>query len=356
MTDMTEIDLLEEINSISKIHTLKRHDIDRIMIELAERITKSLRIERISVWLLDPTGSAIVSMGEYDNRTDTFTKENTLHRTDAPKYFEEIAKNDIVYVRDVTTSPITSSMNENYNIPNEIISLLDIPLRMDGRLIGVMCYEKTGTIPKEFTEKERFFAMSSALVFASNLEARARRVIQSELDQQLAEKETLLKEIHHRVKNNLAVVSSLIKLQSEKARDQFHQSLLDECVNKIRSIADIHEIVYQNNSLSEISTIDYFSKLLDGIKAFYSSKDVKVELTKNIEDFTLSLEKMIPLGLIVNEVLTNAYKHAFPDGRAGHISFDLEENDDSVELMISDNGVGMPEKSELEPKLGIEII
>ena len=114
--------------------------------------------------------------------------------------------------------------------------------------------------------------------------------------------------------------------------------------------------MYQNNSLSEIITIDYFSKLLDGIKAFYSSKDAKVELTKNIEDFTLSLEKMIPLGLIVNEVLTNAYKHAFPNGKAGHISFDLGENDDSVELMISDNGVGMPEESELEPKLGMEII
>jgi len=353
---MEEIDLLEEINSISKIHTLKRDDIDRIMIELAQRITQSLRIERISVWLMDAKGSSIVSIGEYDSRDNVFSKDSTLLREDAPNYFEEIAKNDIIYVKDVTTSSVTESMNENYNLPNQIISLLDVPLRMDGRLIGVMCYEKTGSVPKEFNEKERFFAMSTSLVFASSLEARARRTIQEELDQQLAEKETLLKEIHHRVKNNLAVVSSLIKLQSEKARDEYHRSLLNECVNKIRSIADIHEIVYQNNSLSEISAVDYFNKLLDGIQAFYSQNDAKVDLVKNIQDFTLSIEKMIPLGLIVNEVITNAYKHAFTERNTGLISFDLVKSKKSIELTIKDTGVGIAKDSEFEPKLGMEII
>ena len=353
---MAEIDLLDEINSISKIHTLKRDDIDLIMREFAERITRSLRIERMSVWLLNSDETAIISMGEYDTRTDSFKKESILTIEDAPNYFIEIAKNEILYVEDVTTSSITSGMNETYNIPNQIKSLLDIPLRLDGKLLGVMCFENTGEVVKSFSEKERFFAMAISLVFTSNLEARARRALQHVLDQELAEKETLLKEIHHRVKNNLAVVASLINMQSEKARDAYHQNLLSECSNKIRSIADIHDMVYQNNSLSAISTKSYFEKLLAGIESFYSNGDSNIEQKRTIDDFNLSIEKMIPLGLIVNEVITNAYKHAFADHKLGQIIFDLKHNADSIILTIRDNGVGLTKGAEFEQKLGMEII
>ena len=353
---MIEIDLLDEINSISKIHTLKRDDIDLIMIEFAQRITRSLRIERMSVWLLNTDETAIVSMGEYDTRFETFKKDSVLDVKNAPNYFAEISKNEILYIADVTVSPITESMNETYNFPNQIKSLLDIPLRIDGKLLGVMCFEKTGDLVKTFSEKERFFAMAISLVFASNLEARARRSLQAVLDEQLAEKETLLKEIHHRVKNNLAVVSGLIGLQSSKARDSYHRNLLDECKNKIRSIANIHDIVYQNESLSEISTKAYFETLLSGLHTFYANSELLVEQKVTVQDFHLTIEQMIPLGLIVNEVITNAYKHAFRGRKTGTISFELKQNDDSIVLMISDDGVGLPDDSVFDPRLGMEII
>ncbi|XOV66488.1 MAG: histidine kinase dimerization/phosphoacceptor domain -containing protein [Fluviicola sp.] len=353
---MKEIDLLQELNSISKTHSLQREEIDQIMIEFAGRITRSLKIERMSVWLLNYDERKMTSLGEYDKRDESFKKDTVIPMSMCPEYFAALEKDEILYVPNVLESPITSGLNENYSKPAEIISLLDIPLRFDGQMIGVMCFEKTGTEVKEFDGKERFFAQAISLVFSSNLEARKRRALQEHLNNELNEKETLLKEIHHRVKNNLAVVSSLLNMQSSKAKDAYHRGLLEDCRGKVQSIADIHDIVYQTNSFSAISVQKYFSQLLEEILQFYDGdeKDISIEL--NIDDFELSTQTLIPLGLIVNEVVTNSFKHAFKEKSGGEVSFTLIEKDGFIQMNIIDNGVGFNEEDSTQYRLGMDIV
>ncbi|MCB9195669.1 MAG: GAF domain-containing protein [Flavobacteriales bacterium] len=350
------INLLEELNNISKIHTLSRDDIDNLMIEFARRVLTTLKLERMSVWIFNEDRTEIVSIGEYDLPTHQFTKDSHLKRENYPSYFKAISENKILLVENVHTNPQTIELDSDYSAPNNVISLMDIPMRLEGELIGVMCFEKTGQHERVFSKKEQVFALSIAIVFASNLEARYRRALQARLDEELKEKTILLNEIHHRVKNNLSVVSSLVHLQSYKAKDSFHESLFEECRTKIDSIASIHEIIYKTRSYSKIDLKLYFDRLLEELATFYSTEDSKITLHSDICKGSIELEQALPLALILNEVITNSYKHAFEDRDKGEIKVTLKMLDHVLVLEIKDDGIGIKDHFITMKSLGMEII
>ena len=350
------INLLEEINHASKIHRLQPDDIDGLMIEFGKRISFTLRIERISIWLFNEQRDAIVSIGEYDLAKREFTKGNTLLKSAYPMYFKAISENKILLAPNIITNENTRELAKDYSKPNNLISLMDIPLRVEGELIGVICFEKTGTEQRIFTDNEQIFAMSIAMVLASTLEARKRRALQHLLKEELKEKEILIKEIHHRVKNNLAVVSSLINLQASKAMDGFHKILFDECRNKISTIAKIHEEVYKSNSFASVNLKDYFENVLTDLQKFYSNNGKTIELKYTVEPVNLEPNYVLPLSLIVNEVVTNSYKHAFAGRDNGKIEITIKLENKKVALTIIDNGTGFNETVLKPDSLGIEII
>ncbi len=352
----TSINLLTEINSLSKIHTLKRNDIDAMMIEFAKRILVTLHIERMSVWLFNKKKDAVISIGEYDLPNAQFNKESILQKNKYPLYFKAISENEILLVPNIYKNSSTIELSANYSLPNGIISLMDIPLRIAGELVGVMCFEKKGSVERNFTKNEQVFALSTAAVFASTLEARYRRALQVKLDKELKEKNLLIKEIHHRVKNNLSIVSSLLNLQSNKSKDDFHKKLFEECQSKVDSIASIHEMVYRTKSFAEISTKAYYTKMLKSIGELHSNKDRKVKLNISIKDFLLKIEQALPLALLTNEVMTNIYKHAFENNKSAEINFSLKTKGKAMQLIISDNGKGFKNKLNKLDTLGFDII
>jgi two-component sensor histidine kinase len=356
MVKYPEINLLEEIDSLSRIHSLHRDDIDVMMIEFAKRITLALGIERMSVWLFNPEGTGIVSIGEYDLATRKFTKGSLLSEEMFPSYFKAIRENEILKVENVFSHPATAEFTDNYMKQHEIISLMDIPMRIEGNLTGIMCFEKTGIKEKHFSQDEQFFALSLAMVFSSALEARQRRVLQHKLDQELREKETLIKEIHHRVKNNLSVVSSLIGLQSSKSKDEFHRNLFDECRMKINAISDIHNHIYTAERFTEINIRENLGNLLKQLEGFYQNHDARANLDIRIDDVFLHIDQAMPLSLIINEVVTNSYKHAFHDRQGGLIQIEITQVGSIIQVSISDNGSGYQEKEQNSPSLGMEII
>ena len=355
---MQDIDLLQELNNISKTHTLQRDEIDQIMIEFAGRITRSLKIERMSVWLLDFDKREMTSMGEYDRRDESFQKDNVIPMSLCPEYFEALEKDEILYVPNVMESPITEGLKESYNKPAGVITLLDIPLRFDGQMIGVMCFEKTGDEIKVFDPKERFFAHAISMVFSSNLEARKRRALQAHLDKELHEKETLLKEIHHRVKNNLQVISSILNLQSSFVSDENTLGILQESRNRIRSMAIIHENLYRTEDFASIKFDNYLRNLTANLIASYSV-DRKIEFDADLQEVDLVLDQAIPCGLLTNELITNALKYAW-EGLEGasKIRLKLEQEEAMIKLTIADNGIGLPQEFEemQSDTLGLQLV
>jgi PAS domain S-box-containing protein len=170
-----------------------------------------------------------------------------------------------------------------------------------------------------------------------------RRAAEERIRVALREKEVLLKEIYHRVKNNLQMVVSLLTLQSRNAGHDAARSALDDGANRIKSMALVHEQLYRSGDLTVIAFADYIQQLLHHIAEAQGESGGRVTLRSEIVPVDIGIETAVPLGLIVNELVTNAYKHAFPGGRKGSIFLRLQPlNDGQLEFSVVDDGVGLP--------------
>jgi len=163
-----------------------------------------------------------------------------------------------------------------------------------------------------------------------------------EIRRSLQEKEVLLKEIHHRVKNNLQVVYSLIDLQVHTLKDQNMINILHDSQNRVRTMSLIHETLYRSDDLSHIRISQYLQNLVNALFSTYSASPERIRAELDIEDIQLDVESAIPCGLIANELMSNAFKHAFPDGRAGQIRIGFYLDKEVYTLSFADNGVGIP--------------
>ena len=208
--------------------------------------------------------------------------------------------------------------------------------------------EKKDLVVQEEIKRQRNFRNSALAVlvfmlFFSLVVYRQRNKLAREKkksDQLLLDKELLLREIHHRVKNNLEVVSSLLALQSAQIDDAQTKDAMQESQNRVQSIGIVHQKLYQGTNLGGIEMKDYFINLSESIlDSFGAEKRVTIECA--MEQLDVDIDTAVPLGLIVNELLTNTLKYAFPQGQAGKVQIKLhKQKDGMLQLEVSDNGVG----------------
>lgn len=174
----------------------------------------------------------------------------------------------------------------------------------------------------------------------------------------LDEKTTLLSEIHHRVKNNLAIVSGLLQLQKSEVNDNRLSTIFDQSINRIISIAMVHELMYSSDDLSSINVHDYLDKLIPAISSTMQNRIQDVEFDIDVQDHRLNINEAIPLGLLLNELITNSFKYAFKGRSNNRIAIHLSVNDKQIQVSYSDNGIGYPEHIDFNtPKnLGLNLI
>jgi PAS domain S-box-containing protein len=197
------------------------------------------------------------------------------------------------------------------------------------------------------------------LVAEVNVDITERKQAEEEIKKSLREKEVLLREIHHRVKNNMQVISSLLKLQSKYIKDEDDAEMFKESQNRIKSMALVHEKLYQSEGLANIDFKEYIKHLTDMLVRSYGMNTGEITLSIDVEDAAIEIDSAIPCGLIVNELVSNSLKHAFPEVKNGAIKISLHSIDDNeMELTISDNGVGMPEKLDYTnvDSLGLKLV
>ncbi|MEM1172035.1 MAG: PAS domain-containing protein [Cyanobacteria bacterium P01_H01_bin.35] len=170
-----------------------------------------------------------------------------------------------------------------------------------------------------------------------------RKQAETQIQNSLQEKEVLLKEIHHRVKNNLHIISNLLDLQSDYIEDEKVLELFGDSQNRIQTMALIHEQLYQSKDLGQIDFTEYIHTLMDNLLCSYSSRENIINPIINAEHINLNLETAIPCGLIINELVTNSLKYAFPNGKNGEIGLELHQDEkEKIYLKIRDNGIGIP--------------
>jgi len=189
------------------------------------------------------------------------------------------------------------------------------------------------------------------LLFRANRNAKKHRMILEEKNNQiqsaLSDKETLLREIHHRVKNNLQVISSLLSLQSRQIDDPTAQQAIQEGRNRVKSMALIHQNLYQDEDLVGVDISVYIAKLSRSLVNSYKVSE-NIDIKTDIEKIKMDVDQIIPLGLILNELITNSLKYAFDEGVQGQIEVNLKSDDEYVRLEVKDNGKGLPEDFSIE--------
>jgi len=179
----------------------------------------------------------------------------------------------------------------------------------------------------------------------------------SELELRVAERDALLKEVHHRVKNNLQVIASMLEMQARRTDDVAAFRQLEEACNRVMSIAQIHELLYQSGSLAGVDLTGYAAKLVPQLVAFYNMED-RVEIAVQGESVSIDLERAVPCGLLLNELVSNTCKHAFPGNDRGRLTVRLTREDEQIRLTVEDTGIGLPAGLDLTrlDSLGLTIV
>jgi two-component sensor histidine kinase len=189
---------------------------------------------------------------------------------------------------------------------------------------------------------EQFAHLASVILERKNGEDTL-RLMNRQLRDSLDEKESLLKEVHHRVKNNLQLISSMLSLQASGITDRSVAELFAESRNRVRSMALVHENLYRAGNFSKIAMRNHIETLSASLTRAYGLKDDCVKLVTQVEDVLLDLDIAISVGLIINELTSNSLKHAFPDGRPGSVRVELVRYDTKrCILTVHDDGVGFP--------------
>ncbi|MEA5624519.1 PAS domain S-box protein [Nostoc sp. UHCC 0251] len=185
-----------------------------------------------------------------------------------------------------------------------------------------------------------------------------RQKAQVKLKNALAEKEVLLKEVHHRVKNNLQIVSSLLQLQSQTLKDPEAIKALRESQNRIESISLIHKNLYTSANIGKIDVADYIHNLAASLLISYQICPGKIALETDIDSVSLNVDQAIACGLVINELISNALKHAFPNQQVGTISIALRNVGNNIEMIIRDNGIGLPDNLDWKntDSLGLSLV
>jgi PAS domain S-box-containing protein len=208
--------------------------------------------------------------------------------------------------------------------------------------------ERSGT--RRFGETGQIIVHIEAIASENGQECRAvinditeRKRGEEKIQASLLEKETMLKEIQHRVKNNLQVISSLLGLQSSYIQDEKSREIFKESQDRISTMAKIHTMLYQSEDMSRVDFGGFIRDLVGRLQQFYGIAGSPVKIHVNVSDVSLTIETSIPCGLILNELVSNALKHAFPEGNGGEVNISMTTAGDRVVLTVQDNGIGFPE-------------
>jgi two-component sensor histidine kinase len=344
------------------------HEIDQAILAAdSPQAIAQAALERIGSIISCPS-SGIVAIDSETRETRvlaTRTADQTLIGTEAHFPLAVLAHVDMYRqgeTRVVDDIRSVSKLSHAEQVMSElgVRSYIGVPLIVHEELIGVLvlvAHEPRVCLP-ENAEVAQEVARSLAIAIqqARLREELQRRTQQVELS--LREKEALLQEVHHRVKNNLQVISSLLSLQSERIK---HRPTLDIFLDsqvRVQSMALVHEALYQSPELAQVDFGEYVRSLTGYLLRAYGISPGKVVLKTDVRDVTLGISVAVPCGLIINELVSNAVKHAFPEGNSGEITVGLYSDQTGFRLVVRDDGIGLPVDLDLQnpDSLGLQLV
>lgn len=237
----------------------------------------------------------------------------------------------------------------------------DIPfVVISGTLGDDIAVEMVKNGATDYVLKQRLIRLVPVIERAihENDERMKRRNAESLIRQSLREKEILLKEIHHRVKNNLQIISSIIKLQASYSNDSTTKEICKDLQTRVMAMALIHQKLYQTESLSKIDFKDYLQKLVSQLVSVYRLSQQVISVNLDLDNLQLDVDTAVPCGMLISEIVSNSLKHAFPNGSSGKIAIKVNKENGFYLLNIKDNGIGLQHDNNKQSThhLGMQLI
>jgi two-component sensor histidine kinase len=353
----TKSDILKKtlaIEHFSKSRKIRDGNLHEAIFEILEMSAKAMETKRVNVWRIDEKKGQIDCIGNFDDSVHIPLEQESLTRISMPEYFKLFESETIIISNNAMENPLTQELKENYLIPHNIYAMMDVPIRIEGDIIGVICFENVGK-EKKWTLQDQKFGLIAAQMVSLAIETYERKRAQTNLEIALVELQSLFRESNHRIKNNLAIISSLIHLEAQNSKDKIQADLFSNLQNRVLSIISLHDLLNKSRTFEKINFKDYIDEILTKLNDSFAHSHQNVIINKHIEDIEISASKAIPLGLIVNEIITNSYKHAFKAGHKGIIDIEILKRDNHLLMMIKDNGKGFDFASKKET-FGIEIL
>lgn len=346
------IKFINTIESLAKSNSLREGNVESYIKEVLEKAAEALECERVNAWLFNDEDSSLDNLLAYNQKTEIFSKEPSLKREMFPQYFKFLTKNEIIVSDDARKEPMNEELVDTYLIPNDIYSMTDVPLRSEGKMIGVICFEYTGDY-HPWTKEEEKFTQSVAQLLSLSLETDAKQKYRKQLESLVNQKDILIREINHRVKNNIAIIHSLINMQQRKVNDPEDEILFEDLKNKVFSMSAVQEQLHSKKEVDKIEIKEYLDNLINNLQNSFDP-DNRVKSVLDLDMIKLDITKAIPLGLIANEVITNSFKYAFPDNDSPELQISCKKGDEDITITFRDNGPG--KQNDAGEGLGMEII
>lgn len=357
-----ELDTIKELAEIAS----KTLDVDGLLHAILDKVRALVKAQAGSVFAVDS------SSGDF-----RFVGSKGLNSAEKDSYMKI---NEFMVKKIISEKKAVFLQHED---PEHRQSLLGMPIFIGGNVVAVFVLQNKET-EKPFNMDdehilsiilgEMSFALENGMLHSKvkshlkeiqehtirlNQEIDERKRVEEQAKNSLKEKEILLREIHHRVKNNMQIISSLLNLQSQYVKDKESFEMFRESRNRILSMAFVHEKLYQSKDLTKIDFDDYIRSMTQHLLRTCSVDPRAVRLNINCSDIFLSIDMAVPCGLIINELISNAFKHAFPEGRKGEITIDFRPDaDNRLTLVVSDTGIGLPKDIDISNSktLGLQLI
>ena len=333
---------LEVIESLSKSSFISEGDDIGMAKEILYIATNFLKISRANSWIMKADSSGLSCLLAYDLKNEKFDSAGEFNEIDYPFWFNHINRNDIIISSDVRKEPFNKELLDNYLIPLNILSMMEVPILSGGKLKGIVCFESTDYL-REWTNDEQHFALALTQLLTLTLETKEKNIYRDELEKMVKEKTILIAEINHRVKNNLAVVTALIRSEANRSKDVYHKALFENLLSKSFSLSTLQSAMYQSQNYKEVNFSEFIKTLIGNMNDTYGY-NLNVTLTLNLSKVNIDISNAIPCSLILNEIFTNAYKYAFSEGRENVLMVNLFINEfEKTQIVIKDNGLGLKE-------------
>lgn len=335
--------VIKQQAALLEISKLKESTIENFFKQITEITSIPLQSDRTSIWLFNQEKTEIECKDLYLPSERTHSAGRTMKSEEFNNYFGRVRSKPLK-IENANIDPRSKEFTEKFLNPFGTESILMSRLRLKHEIVGIICYESKNPQKKSWTPEEYDFSLSVSGFISIALEASERLKAENEIKKSLKEKELLLKEIHHRVKNNLQVISSLLYLQSKNIRVKEQADVFLECQSRVRTMVLVHEKLYRSQDIARIDYSDYIKSLTEYLLHSFLSNDADVKININVENIFLTLDTAIHCGLIINELLSNSIKYAFRENDKGIIEVKFyAEKDNNYTLIIKDNGVGFPD-------------